>query len=138
MSKLIFLTRAAAFMAICMALTPAIFSVGPHLETRFFPVVVGTSLQNQERVEGGVSFFVRFTKVRQCEFLGLAWYVGQVRVPVNFAPTATNSPRTRPPGPQYTGPWLVATHEDTVSGNIAHAYHRCHPLWVTISEFYPG
>lgn len=138
MSRLILLTRAAAFLAICMALTPAIFSVGPYIETRFFPVVRGTMILNEERVKGGVSFFVQFTKVRQCEFLGLAWYVGQVRVPINFAPTAKNSPRTRPTGDQFTGPWLVVTRKTSVKGNTAYAYHRCHPLWVTISEFYPG
>lgn len=138
MSKVLFFTRAAAFMAICMALTPAIFSIGPHLETRFFPVVRETRILNEERVAGGVSFYVEFRKVRQCEFQGLAWYVGAVRVPLDFSPTPTNAPRSRPPGDQSTGPWLVATQQNTVEGNTAYAYHRCHPLWVTISEFYPS
>ncbi|MGB3244645.1 MAG: hypothetical protein WBB25_08930 [Sulfitobacter sp.] len=138
MSKLLFVTRAAAFTAICMALTPALFSVGPYLEARFFPVVRGTTILNEELGAGGVSFFVRFRKVRQCTFLGLAWYVGEVRVPVIFAPTARNSPRSRPLGGQHTGPWLVSAEQSTVRGNTAFAYHRCHPLWVTISEFYPG
>jgi hypothetical protein len=121
-----------------MALTPAIFSAGPYLETRFFPVVRDTEIEHAERVEGGVSFFVGFTKVRQCEFLGLAWYVGNVRVPVNFEPSAVNSPSSRPTGGQYAGPWLVVTQDASVRGNVAYVYHRCHPLWVTISEFYQG
>ncbi len=37
------LSRGAVTLAICMALTPAVFTAGPLLETRFFPVVRSVS-----------------------------------------------------------------------------------------------
>ncbi|MCV3271140.1 hypothetical protein [Roseobacter sinensis] len=137
MFELVVLTRASALLAICMALTPGVFSLGPYLESRYFPVVRDTRIMNEETVPGGVSFFVQFRKVRQCKFEGLAWYVGDVRVPVDFEPTAETMPRSRPMGGQYAGPWYVPGLPGT-RGTHAYAYHRCHPLWETITRFYEG
>lgn len=137
MFSLTLVTRASILLAFCMALTPAIFTVGPFVESRYFPVVRDTRILNEEAVPAGVSFFVRFRKVRRCAFLGLAWYVDDVRLPVNFELMPEEMPQTRPPGGQFAGPWLIPTQHTTV-GTRAYAYHRCHPLWVTITKFYEG
>ncbi len=131
------LTRASVLLALGMALTPALFTVGPALESRYLPVVRGTQVLNEERHAEGVSFYVRFRKVRQCAFEGLVWYAGDVRLPVDFEPSATHMPRSRPKGGQAAGPWFVPGL-DTTRGSRAYAYHRCHPLWVTITRFYDG
>ncbi|WP_299674526.1 hypothetical protein [uncultured Roseobacter sp.] len=131
------ITRASVLLAFCMALTPAIFTVGPYLESRYFPVVRETQILHEEEHASGVSFYVRFRKVRQCAFRGLAWYAGEVRVPVDFEPDAATMPRSRPKGGHYAGPWFVSGLNQT-AGTRAYAHHRCHPLWVTITRFYDG
>jgi hypothetical protein len=130
-------SRAAVLLAFCMALTPAIFTVGPFLESKYFPVTREIEILNEEPLTGGTSFYVRFQKVRQCEFAGLAWYDGNLRLPVDFEPNADQAPRTRPPGNQYAGPWFISGLDST-SGSRAFVYHRCHPLWTTITRFFAG
>ncbi|WP_317055024.1 hypothetical protein [Roseovarius rhodophyticola] len=120
-----------------LALTPAFFAAGPVLEARWFPVVRDVEVSHDEETREGTSFYVRFRKVRQCEFLALVWYEGPVRLSVDFEPHSDDSPRTRPVGEQYSGPWLVRDLHG-IQGSRAHAYHRCHPLWTTITTFYQG
>lgn len=119
-----------------LALLPGLFTVGPVIETRFFPVVDNVQIEDLKRHDEGVSFYVRFDKLRPCEFLGVSWYEGAMRRGVAFEPDSALYPRTRPVGDQYAGPWLV-TSVRTLDGTHAVAHHRCHPLWVTASPFYP-
>lgn len=130
-------SRAAVLLAVCMALTPAVFTVGPYLESKYFPVTRNTEILNEATMETGTSFYVRFRKVRQCAFAGLAWYAGDQRLPLNFEPSADQAPSTRPAGSQFAGPWFVLGLGG-VEGSRAYAYHRCHPLWTTITQFYAG
>lgn len=115
---------------------PAIFEVGPRLESAIFPVVDNVQISDVTPTDLGVSFYVRFDKLRQCEFLGIAWYQDNVRVGVAFEPGAENFPATRPEGDQFAGPWMLVG-ADRIEGTRAVVYHRCHPLWVTVSQFYP-
>lgn len=119
-----------------LTLIPLLWQVGPWLEHRFFPVVEDVEIHDPTVTEDGVSFFVSFEKVRQCEFVGVAWYSGAVRVGVEFAPGHNLYPATRPEGDQFAGPWLVRD-VSTLEGTRAAAIHRCHPLWQTVSQFYP-
>ncbi|QYX56699.1 hypothetical protein K1T73_16960 [Roseovarius sp. SCSIO 43702] len=135
MGSLRFLARAPWVMSLGLALTPAIFAVGPWIESRAFPVTRDTVIRQPHTTGAGVSLFVSFRKVRQCEFLSLAWYRGPVRHIVDFEPTAEQAPRTRPSGEQLAGPWLIRDLA-SLSGSRAIAYHRCHPLWITVTEFY--
>lgn len=129
--------RAAVLLAFSLALTPAVFTLGPYLESKFFPVTEDTQILNERQVSSGTSFYVRFTKARRCTFTGLAWYVGDQRLPVDFEPGADTMPRSRPRGDQHTGPWFVAGLYGTEKSR-AYVYHRCHPLWTTITRFYTG
>ncbi len=124
-------------VGICLALTPAMFGIGPWLESRLFPVVRETRISDTYDSDDGISFFVAFRKVRQCEFLGLVWYEHGMRLVVDFEPYSDQAPRSRPTGEQFTGPWLVRGLQ-RLKNSSAYAYHRCHPLWVTISNFYNG
>ncbi|WP_424984330.1 hypothetical protein [Microbulbifer sp. S227A] len=124
-------------VGICLALTPAVFGVGPWLESRLFPVVRDTRISQPHESSDGISFFVAFRKVRQCEFMALVWYENATRLVVDFEPDADQSPRTRPTGEQYTGPWLVRGLQ-SLERSQAYVYHRCHPLWITISTFHDG
>ena len=120
-----------------MALTPAVFSVGPLVETRLFPVFTGTRVIAERRDDAGVEFHLEFRKRRQCEFIGLAWYAGPTRLPVQFEPEEPLPPRalTRPIGEHRAGPWRLPGLA-SLRGTRAVALHRCHPLWITITDFY--
>lgn len=137
MPNLRHITRALLTIGVCMALTPAVFSVGPLVETRLFPVVNQTKIFDEKVNKTGVEFHLEFHKRRQCEFLGLAWYAGPTRFPVRFEPDATMPPQslTRPIGFHRDGPWQVLGLW-SLEQTRAIAMHRCHPLWITITEFY--
>lgn len=133
------LTRGTISVGLAIALTPTVFAAGPRIETTFFPVTTHARVlephADQDRL--GIRFSVRFEKLRGCEFLGLAWYDGDYQLRVEFEPYADEAPRTRPPGRQATGPWRIGGIR-TLEGTHAWALHRCHPLWVTFTEFYRG
>lgn len=131
------LSRTGLTVALSLALTPAVFSVGPAIESRFFPVVSDVKVEGVEKVEDGVAFYVAFDKVRQCKFLGVAWYLGAERVGIEFEPGHNLYPLTRPVGDQYAGPWLVR-NVTSLEGTTAVAIHSCHPLWETVTPFYSG
>ncbi len=137
MYKFTWIRGSALTVGICLALTPAVFGSGPWVESHFFPVVRDTRITQPYDNDDGISFFVAFRKVRQCEFLGLVWYEHGTRLVVDFEPHADQAPRSRPVGEQFTGPWLVRGLQN-LKKSQAFAYHRCHPLWVTISRFYGG
>lgn len=99
-----------------------------------------------------VDVYVQFDKVRNCDFLiteavrdgklirlnrSLTWYdaVGQ-RLRIDFDPADDDLPISRPVGKQYAGPWrLYGTR--TTQNTSAIVAHRCHPLWLTYTQFYP-
>lgn len=131
------MSRAAVLLAFSMAMTPTVFTIGPYIESRFFPVTEDTQILNEQTVPTGTSFYVVFNKARRCDFAGIAWYVGDQRLPVDFEPSAELMPRSRPPGDQHAGPWFVNGLHGTANSR-AYVYHRCHPLWTTITRFYTG
>ena len=131
------LSKSGLTVALSLALTPAIFSVGPEIEARFFPVVENVQVESVTRVEEGVTFYVSFRKARQCEFLGVTWYLGAERVGIEFEPGHNLYPKSRPVGDQYAGPWLVR-NVTSLEGTRASTVHSCHPLWETVTPFYAG
>lgn len=131
------LSRTGLTVALSLALTPAVFSVGPEIEARFFPVVTMANIESVEKVADGVAFYVSFDKLRQCEFLGVTWYLGAERVGIEFEPGHNLYPKSRPVGDQYAGPWLVR-NVTSLEGTRAATVHSCHPLWETVTPFYAG
>ena len=131
------MSTALVLLGISLAMLPTLFTIGPRIEAAWFPVVRDVELINEEETRAGTSFYVSFRKVRQCEFLSLVWYEGPVRLTVDFEPSSEDAPRTRPVGDQYAGPWL-ARNLHGLKGSRAFVYHRCHPLWTTITPFYEG
>lgn len=133
-------------VAVIMLCTIGLFySVGPALETTYWPVVSKLQIKNIEVDEKKwVRIQATFTKLRDCEYVGLTWFKGQrpndfERVPVVLQrdPLDVGSP-TRPLGTQRAGPWLIAvTPEEFKYQSFAQLWHRCHPFWTTVTEFYP-
>lgn len=129
-----------AIMSLCLVYT--IWTVGPFVETKFFPVVNKLMISDVKLgpVDGTTQFTASFLKVRNCEYLGIGWYTDDdERVPVVLQRTVHDDDTpNRPPGFTRTGPWIVyLTHDQLMKHSHALLYHRCHPFWVTTTEFYP-
>lgn len=144
----------ATVVAICVIAT--VWTVGPWVETHFFPVVQKLHIADLRAGEDPNTsvFTAEFVKVRDCEYLGIGWYKSgsePERVPIVLGRGIhdTDTPN-RPPGFTRTGPWTVSLPPDQVRPpfgqwvagqkeppSFAVLFHRCHPFWVSKTEFYP-
>lgn len=139
-----------AVKAICAAIIFAatlqtIFVIGPWVETKYFPPVSKlTILAMHDDDDGNAIIDAYFTKQRDCEYIGIAWFKGAPdgsfeRVPVILQRRDgdTSSPN-RPVGSQRAGPWIIGiSSPDIATESFARLYHRCNPFWVTTTDFYP-
>jgi hypothetical protein len=127
-------------MLFLMALIMVVFSAGPLVETAYFPVYSKFKIINVERELTGLRLQLQFTKYRNCDPQGYAWYVGDLgiglrQLPISVTPYGTVH---RPLGTQFTQPMLVQDLRVEDLPNLkAEIYSRCHPLWITRSVIYP-
>jgi hypothetical protein len=128
-----------------LTLLYSFFMVGPAIESRWFPVLSKMQvLELQSLTDQTSAVRAEFTKLRNCEYLGIAWYHGSQQkdferismVPIRD-PDDTSS-ANRPVGTQRAGPWRLTMPADEVLRNsFVQAFHRCHPFWTTVTDFYP-
>lgn len=121
-----------------------LYTAGPAVETIAFPVVGKLQVDEIAEVTGKVTMQVRFNKLRNCEYVGISWFKGEKngsfeRVPIELRrPTGDSSSPNRPIGQQRSGPWILSMTLDQMRTNsFAQLYHRCHPFWLTTTDFYP-
>lgn len=121
-----------------------LFAVGPPLETRFWPVTSKLTIISLEAdADGNAIITAEFTKRRDCQYLGISWYRGRPdgyfeRATIVLRKAGDESGSTRPPGTQRGGPWFIGIPVDEIRTNsFAQLAYRCHPLWVTTTDFYP-
>lgn len=133
-------------VAIVLAMLWTTLTIGPHLEARYFPVASRLQITAMEDTGRGTTrVWASFTKLRDCEFLGLSWYRGsraggfeRVHVALQPRPDGDLSGLTRPLGWQFAGPWEVGMPANEIpDGSFARLAHRCHIFWVSMTEFYP-
>lgn len=94
-------------------------------ETRWWPVTTPATFTE---VEGGF-YAVSFEKIRQCELVGVYWHDGFTWVRQGFG-----DQWSRPTGNSNVSAWLTPpTIDPDVHEAVAH--HRCHPFWVTRTNF---
>jgi len=122
-----------------------VYTVGPALERRYFPVVSKlTILDMKANEDGNAVIMAEFTKTRACEWVGLAWFKGKpeggferVSVILHRQREDTSSPN-RPLGTQKAGPWIIGIPAEEIAGNsFAKLRYRCHGLWTTEADFWP-
>jgi len=116
-----------------------------HAEGRVFPVVAGTdvtravgSVKGIPNIDGQTVFYGHAKKLRNCSFERVEWYLidGGVssRVDVAFYEMG----KVRHPGDFSFGPWgIMATRKELMQNSWAKVFHRCHPLFLTVTNFYP-
>lgn len=156
----------AIVLSLCVVLTPLFFSLGSRYEGVISPVVIplldeeGNELPVIVRqLSSGpnaprpyVDFYVQFDKVRDCDFLteevlidgefvtlnrSLNWYdADRNRLVLSLEPDSRLLPPSRDRGTQVAGPWRLYGVTDLVD-TFAVVSHRCHPLWLTKTVFYP-
>lgn len=129
-------------LLILIGLVPIVFPLMSEYEGRIFPVVKNIKVEVIDKKENGIFINVSFDKVRACEFIGISWYdqFGNT-IPIIFEASARGEngeiPRTRPALPgQKAGPWELIGLQ-SLQGSMAIVSHRCHPLWITYTHFYP-
>lgn len=133
---------------IFVAVIAFVWAVGPAAERANFPVVGKLQVLDSIEVEPGITeIHAKFTKRRDCEYVSVAWYVGhpneeyrQVRVQtiVDEAQLQEIVSPTRPLGTSIAGPWRIAMSlNDFENNSFAILTHRCHPFWLTTTNFYP-
>lgn len=143
MAMVAFKALCACVVAICVMFT--VFAVGPAIEQRFFPVVSKLHILDvRELKDGRTEIHAAFKKIRDCEYLGITWFVGDrkkefERVPIILLrPDGDTSSPNRPVGYQKAGPWIIgASAKDFRERSFSELHHRCHSLWVSTTRFYP-
>jgi hypothetical protein len=122
------------------------WTAGPFIERwAFGPVVSKLRIVHMAKIEGDhTELYAEFTKLRDCDYVGIAWFRGSPqggfeRVPVILKrPDYDRSSPNRPLGLQRAGPWEVFLKpEQIVSNSFARLSHKCHGLWTTTTDFFP-
>ena len=131
---------------VLFGLIPILMPIVSQYEGEFFPVVRNVEIVEveleSESPELGIVVEVMFDKVRACEFIAIRWfdrYGGTV--PVLFEPDLeeieVTPVFTRPVmDGQRAGQWKLIGL-DELEGSVAIVSHRCNPLWLTYTRFYP-
>lgn len=120
-----------------------VLMVGPWMETQLNPVITQFEIMSAiPATDDSTSIMTRFSKDRDCEFVGIAWYRGVQtrtfeRVGVKLMNAVPSNP-TRPIGYQRAGPWIVDLPVDELrEHSFAEVTHRCHLLWSTRTHLFP-
>lgn len=123
-----------AFLALILLIVVFYERVG-IIEGTLYPVVSNTELVNARRIPEGMSAELRFYIKRDCQPLELTWYKDERIVPVFHSAGLDPKIHDLSVGWRISGPWTFIGIESLkdVSASIK---HRCHPLWITTSQFY--
>jgi hypothetical protein len=121
----------------------AVVTIGPKIETHFFPVYSQFQiLKIKETEDGGTEVVFRYTKLRSCKPAGIMWFIGepggayrQIDLVSNRPPLTTVN---RPLGENTSVPYKVDVAPAVlINRGFANIYSNCHPFWVTQSSIYP-
>ena len=134
-----FLSMPILGLLILLGFVPLMWPIFARYEGIWFPVVDNVNVEVISENTDGLDVDVDFDKLRQCEFIGISWYdtFGD-RLQILFEINGEeNLPYTRPVRDgQNAGPWRLIDI-DNLDGSVAITSHRCHPLWITYTRFYP-
>lgn len=119
-------------------------TLGPVVETRFFPVYSKFRINTLvETPDGGSAVTFAFTKLRDCQPAGINWFIGepggayrQIEL-LSTRPTG-GPPVNRPLGDHISNIYTIDVAPDVLRDQgFASIYSNCHPFWVTRSVIYP-
>jgi hypothetical protein len=113
-----------------------IWSVGPRWESQRWPVLIDSVLVSEAPAEDGVRVVVEFTKLRDCRIKHVIWYDGLRALETTPYGRPPDDWLHREPGRQISNE-LHVHGISSLAGTHATVKHRCHPLWLTTSQYYP-
>jgi hypothetical protein len=142
------LKQATINTAFILALLAALIPGAGYLqvaEGRLYPVVVNVDLIYAGPYNGGeeTEIILTFNKVRECHpFLGMDWYIdtarGYEKVLHRYVRSYTNDQdSSRPTGVNVSEPWIISVPYADFDRTFAEVQHRCHPYWITVTQFWP-
>lgn len=121
--------------------------LGSKYEGVMFPVVSKLEVEQvvEEKDKDSILVWAVFNKVRECKFVGVAWYVeGGLGVPdyrIRYEPNPDiedSSDTNRPTGVQRAGPWrLYVSKQLFETGVYSVLTHQCNPFYMTKTYWYP-
>jgi hypothetical protein len=140
-----FLFEASFYIVMVAGIGYTLFTVGPWVETRFFPVVSKLEILSMvDNGDGTTTIETAFRKLRPCDYVGISWYHGDratqfSRVPVILMRKEGDvSNPNRPLGYQRSGPWVIGVPiGDLETNSFAELQHTCHEWWTTTTEYFP-
>lgn len=121
------------------ALLPLWGPMMPRIEGRVLPVTSHWGMEPIETQGGreGARFYLRFTKLRDCDLVNYSFIHRETLVRANVEAEYGYTVVTLPAGEEHrTGPFIAWGVSD-ITDYTAVTVHRCHPFWLTISEVYP-
>lgn len=141
-SKLRLLDHVLSFAAVIVA-AGGVLTLGPYIETRFFPVYSKFEIVKiDETPSGGSRVVFRYTKLRSCPPSGFMWFIGEP----GGAFRQVDILSARPPGARVNRPLGENTSvpyeidvppQELLERGFATIYNNCHALWTTRSVIYP-
>jgi hypothetical protein len=125
------------YWALCFALFAGSWLTFKEFESRFFPVVTDFRITEVvEQVDSTVDIYGSFSKVRDCEFVGVVAYSGPTLVRVSFVdgegrlyPDVTRLARK-----QFFGPWRL---EPKTAQLELYVTHNC-STGIVVTELFEG
>ena len=118
-----------------LAMLPIYGPLLPPLEGAVWPVTSKVSFVNAAPTEGGLTARMSYTKLRDCEIIGVS--LDRNGVPIEFEPVAGSleALTTRGTGPQISRQWFIGA--DSTDGLRLRFIHRCSPWWMTVTIAFP-
>lgn len=128
-------TWPAVIVLFVLAMLPIYGPLLPPLEGAVWPVTSKVSFVNAAPTEGGLTARMSYTKLRDCEIIGVS--LDRNGVPIEFEPVAGSleALTTRGTGPQISRQWFIGA--DSTDGLRLRFIHRCSPWWMTVTIAFP-
>lgn len=122
-------------LLLIIAMIPVYGPLMPPIDGTLAPVTSKVTFIEQRAVDNGLVVRMRYTKNRDCEFVGVT--MDRRGVPIEFDPVQGSKNRltTRGTGLQVSREWFIGA--DKLDDIRLRFIHRCNPLWLTVTVVYP-
>ena len=109
------------------------------VEGALFPVVVDTKITSADRISSlNTRVTGSATKLRECSFVRIEWFLGTPKLSAYIPVVFEERSKVRTAEAFQFGPWILRMSPEEVRDfSYAIVYHKCHPLWLTETRFYP-
>ncbi len=121
---------------IVLIITGYVYYSAGTIEGWFYPVTTkATAIRITHDNWKTSSVNGEYIKIRECEFIDLTWYSKKLK---SFVPVQFPGLYSRRVGRHVFNNLRVdMPHDQVLENSVVHAYHRCHPFWVTITDVFP-